>query len=111
MISRSFIRKDKQVGLRLTESEYVKVSALAKQAGLSMSSFICELVKVSEPEHVRGVQGEVRKMQISVRFTDTELESLNKKASEKGASIQNYIRFIIKMQEVPHNVLKFQKTK
>ena len=111
MISRSFIRKDKQVGLRLSESEYVKVSALAKQAELSMSSFICELVKVCEPVHVRGVQSEVRKMQISVRFTDTEFENLNKKASEKGANIQNYIRSIIKMQEVPHNVFNFQKTK
>lgn len=111
MISRSFIRKDKQVGLRLSESEYVKVSALAKQAGLSMSSFICELVKVCEPAHVRGVQSGARTMQISVRFTDTEFESLNQKASEKGANVQNYIRTIIKMQDVPHNVLNFQKTK
>lgn len=111
MISRSFIRKDKQVGLRLTESEYVKVSALAKRAELSMSSFICELVKVSEPAHVRGVQSGARNMQISVRFTETEYANLNQKASEKGASVQNYIRYIIKMQETPHNVFNFQKTK
>lgn len=111
MISRSFIRKDKQIGLRLSESEYVKVSALAKQAGLSMSSFISELVKVSEPEHVRGVQSGSRTMQISVRFTEPEFENLNQKASEKGANIQNYIRYIIKMQKVPHNVLNLQKTK
>lgn len=111
MISRNFIRKDKQIGLRLTESEYVKVSALSIQAGLSMSSFISELVKVSEPGQVRGVQSGSRYLQISVRLTDTEFNDLNKKASEEGVSVQNYIRAVIKKQEMPHNILNFHKTK
>lgn len=104
MISRTFIRKDVQIGLRLNNDEYLKVNILSKYHGLTKSSYINELIKDFSDTLIRSIPLGKREKQISVRLSEVDFRVLESNASEEGVSLQNYIRMLIRSVNLPHDI-------
>lgn len=104
MKDREFLRKDKQIGLRLNESEYVKIHLLASYYGYTKSSFVVELIKDFNGEIRRNISKGRREKQISVRLSVRDFEEFNLLALEIGASLQNYIRMILNSVDLPSDI-------
>ena len=104
MISRALLRKDKQIGLRLNDDEYLKISLLAKYHSLTKSSYIGELIKDFSSSLEHNIPRGKREKQISVRLSENDFQSLDSKARKEGVSQQNYIRMVIHSISLPHNI-------
>lgn len=106
MKDRDILRKDKQIGLRLNESEYMKIHLLANYYGFTKSSFVVELIKDFNGEIRRNISKGRREKQISVRLSVKDFEELNYLSLEIGANLQNYIRMILNSVELPDDIDK-----